>query len=91
MAVTEDGSLYSWGLNNYGQLGLGGRKSEGLAKVPGLVTIPGGGAAGSRYATHPQPRPLQLTCQPDLPQVPHIIFIDINAPTNTHRAARLSL
>eukprot|EP00873_Tetraselmis_striata_P034317 jgi/Tetstr1/454581/TSEL_041476.t1 len=48
MAVTEDGSLYSWGLNNYGQLGLGGRKSEGLAKVPGLVTIPGGGAAGSR-------------------------------------------
>ena len=36
LAVTEDGTLYSWGLNNHGQLGL---KDKAVAKVPTAVPV----------------------------------------------------
>ena len=36
LALAEDGSLLSWGLNNYGQLG---RNADKYGKWPGLVSI----------------------------------------------------
>jgi len=36
LAVTEDGTLYSWGLNNYGQLG---HKEHSTSKVPTVVIV----------------------------------------------------
>ncbi|EFJ44442.1 hypothetical protein VOLCADRAFT_64836 [Volvox carteri f. nagariensis] len=52
MAVTEDGELYSWGLNDWGQLG---RPAVGATSDPGLVSLPGGvrvvGAAAGRYVS----------------------------------------
>ena len=37
MAVTSEGDLYTWGLNNYGQLGQSSRKDQTTSKIPQLV------------------------------------------------------
>ena len=45
LAVTEDGSLYTWGLNNLHQLG---RAEKSSGKVPSLVPLTSGGIVGGR-------------------------------------------
>ena len=41
LALTEQGQVYSWGLNRYGQLGVGNLSSElGPVKVMGLNGFP---------------------------------------------------
>jgi len=49
MAVTADGSLYTWGLNTYGQLGQTGRRDQPHGKVPQLVQLQPHAEAGKRY------------------------------------------
>lgn len=39
MAVTADGELYTWGLNNYGQLGQPNRKDQAVGRIPQLVQL----------------------------------------------------
>mmetsp|Transcript_30194 Transcript_30194/g.85273 ORF Transcript_30194/g.85273 Transcript_30194/m.85273 type:complete len:798 (-) Transcript_30194:182-2575(-) len=46
MAVTADGHLYAWGLNNYGQLGQPSRKEQAVGKVPQLVQLQKSDGAG---------------------------------------------
>ena len=45
LAVTSDGSVFSWGLNNYGQLG---RVAEKFGKFPAQVSIAAGGRKGAK-------------------------------------------
>ena len=48
MAVTSDGELYTWGLNNYGQLGQSSHKDQTMSKIPQLVQLTKGAESGSR-------------------------------------------
>ncbi|GLC45471.1 hypothetical protein PLESTB_000317600 [Pleodorina starrii] len=65
LALTDQGELYSWGLNDWGQLGRGAAGAYDESRctsgpscrsgVPGLVSLPGGarvvGAAAGRYVS----------------------------------------
>ncbi len=52
LAVTEAGVLYSWGRNDFGQLGLGGKPPSGWGgpTSPSLVVPPGRGATWAGIA-----------------------------------------
>lgn len=61
MALDEDGTVWMWGNNGQGQLGLGydgGPNSPDPAAVPGLPPIHGG--AGSRLVFRHEDETLQL-------------------------------
>mmetsp|Transcript_27280 Transcript_27280/g.37625 ORF Transcript_27280/g.37625 Transcript_27280/m.37625 type:complete len:828 (+) Transcript_27280:153-2636(+) len=45
LGVTEDGTLYSWGMNNYGQLG---HKERSTSKVPTIVVVTSGTQDGKQ-------------------------------------------
>ena len=40
-ALTEDGALYAWGSNRYGQLGIGSENENETLKTPNKVNLPG--------------------------------------------------